>query len=580
MRSCSPVRVLAILLVAALSSCDGGTQPFFPPDPPVQLQAAAASHEEVVLTWTAPENEEIEEFRIERAREGGAFQPLATVAGDVFTFRDVGLAPASVYRYRIRACSRGGCSRFTTEVEITTNAPLVITTTSLANGVRGTAYNGGLNASGGTGNVSGGAAQGDYIWTVTGGSLPAGLTLSERGIISGMPTTAQTSSFTARVKSGDRQTASEEFSITVVSESTGQQVVVLTPRLPPALQGAPFEVELTAGGGGGAPYTWTLAGGSLPPGVTLGAGGAFAGSPTATGTFTFTVRVASGGQAGTASFSLQVVAHDPNAYDLTVFEVASVPAAIRPHLAAAVAEWKRVIVGDLEPGQIPQAFFSSTHCGGFGGLINGTSVDDIIIMVDISSIDGPGKILGQAGPCGIRETQLPFAGTLTLDSDDLLSRVGTQNLTDIIFHEIGHILGFGVLWDPLSLMTGGGTADPRFTGTLAQQEFQQLGRSGTVPLENTNGEGTADSHWRETVFRTEVMTGFSEAIGVAQPLSRVTIASMADMGYSVSYAAADPFTLSSAMVAPGTKQESTGWDVVRREPLRVLPMSPGEGGGR
>ena len=62
-----------------------------------------------------------------------------------------------------------------------------------------------------------------------------------------------------------------------------------------------------------------------------------------------------------------------------------------------------------------------------------------------------------------------------------------------------------------------------------------------VPVENTGGPGTADSHWRETVFRNEMMTGFVGPSG--NPLSRMTVASLQDLGYVVDLNAAEPYSL-------------------------------------
>jgi hypothetical protein len=75
-------------------------------------------------------------------------------------------------------------------------------------------------------------------------------------------------------------------------------------------------------------------------------------------------------------------------------------------------------------------------------------------------------------------------------------------------------------------------------------EYQALragGRRKRVPVENTGGPGTADGHWRETVFRNELMSGFISAAG--NPLSRLTAASLGDMGYKVDLAAAEPYVL-------------------------------------
>jgi hypothetical protein len=164
---------------------------------------------------------------------------------------------------------------------------------------------------------------------------------------------------------------------------------------------------------------------------------------------------------------------------------------------------------------------------------------------------------------------------LTLDADDLAPLVGTQTLTDIIFHEIGHILGFGTLWGARQLLAEGGTSDPRFLGMRAVQEYGALGGTGSVPVEGTGGVGTADAHWRESVFRTEVMTGFSERVGTAMPLSRASIASFADLGYTVDVAAADAFTLpaAGAAQAPGALGP-LGYDVILPGPVRYLPEEP------
>jgi hypothetical protein len=209
--------------------------------------------------------------------------------------------------------------------------------------------------------------------------------------------------------------------------------------------------------------------------------------------------------------------------------------------------------------------------------VNGTSVDDLLVMANIGPIDGPGRVLGQAGPCGLRSASgLPFVGLLTLDSEDLAPLVGSRTLTDLIFHEIGHVLGFGGLWGGRGLVTGGGTSDPRFGGPAARQQYAALGGTGDVPLENTGGTGTADTHWREATFRTEIMTGFAERIGVAMPLSRLTIAAMADLGYAVDLGQADAYVLPGSVGVPSPAPLAPlGWDVILRGPVRYLPaMEP------
>ena len=63
----------------------------------------------------------------------------------------------------------------------------------------------------------------------------------------------------------------------------------------------------------------------------------------------------------------------------------------------------------------------------------------------------------------------------------------------------------------LGLLSGGGTADPRFTGEKATAEYEAAAgvtNSGGVPVEQDGGQGTRDSHWDEETFDNEIMTGY------------------------------------------------------------------------
>jgi|GEM_PF-1205303 len=86
--------------------------------------------------------------------------------------------------------------------------PTITTTSPLPSGTIGTAYSQTLAASGGTA---------PYTWSVSSGSLPAGLSLSSAGVISGTPTAATTSSFTVKVTGNDTQSSTQTFSLTIAS---------------------------------------------------------------------------------------------------------------------------------------------------------------------------------------------------------------------------------------------------------------------------------------------------------------------------------------------------------------------------
>ena len=87
-------------------------------------------------------------------------------------------------------------------------------------------------------------------------------------------------------------------------DTTAPSLDVLTDALPDGRRGEPYEASLIADTA--ATVTWALDSGSLPPGIELSAAGALAGTPTATGEFTFSVMGDDGSLQGTAELSIYV----------------------------------------------------------------------------------------------------------------------------------------------------------------------------------------------------------------------------------------------------------------------------------
>lgn len=192
---------------------------------------------------------------------------------------------------------------------------------------------------------------------------------------------------------------------------------------------------------------------------------------------------------------------------------------------AAARRWEEIIVGDVPDVFVP----------GVG------QVDDIAIEFRSNVIDGPGSTLAQAGLVAQRVgSNLPSAAFVEFDTSDVAALESSGQLRDTVLHEMGHALGFGAIWDDLGLISGAGGPDPRFLGPMSVQEYNlRFGTSETsVPVENMGGPGTADVHWRESVLTNELMTGFLD-VGVSNPITRLTVAQFADLGYSVDFTAAD-----------------------------------------
>jgi hypothetical protein len=312
----------------------------------------------------------------------------------------------------------------------------------------------------------------------------------------------------------------------------------------------------TNGDGDARPIAWTL--------------------PIAAGTYVLRA------SARSLSAELQVTAAPAQSeFDIDVRFTVPVTAAQRAAFVNAAARWRSAITGDIPAITLTAADgVDANACGIVHPAVRET-IDDLIIFVELRALDGPGKLLGEAGPCIRRiPSNLPISGTMKFDTDDLTRMEQNGTLTQVIMHEMGHVLGFGTLWGfhiP-SLVVGSGGADPYFSGSAATDYFALAGGTVTngVPVENcvlgvppTCGAGTRDAHWRESTFGAELMTGY---IGAGlNPLSTVTIASLADLGYTVNLAAADDYHLPTS--SGSALRDMTGLEHLNeklRQPIRGI----------
>ncbi len=181
----------------------------------------------------------------------------------------------------------------------------------------------------------------------------------------------------------------------------------------------------------------------------------------------------------------------------------------------------------------------------------GKIIDDVRIDAKLTDIDGVGGILGQAGPTAIRtDGFLPATAIMEFDVADAdnfnAMPSGTEGTLwdDVVTHEMMHSIGFGSVWTYLDLLSGGGTANPTFTGENATAVYEASSfydaTSGYpdsadpdfgVPVEGNIGPGSDDSHWDDEIFDNEIMTGYIDTDGSDNYLSDMTVASLEDLGY-------------------------------------------------
>ncbi len=232
----------------------------------------------------------------------------------------------------------------------------------------------------------------------------------------------------------------------------------------------------------------------------------------------------------------------PVEYDIEFRYITSIEPGETTPFNRAASRWQHLLVGDVPDIDL---VLGADECGTGSPAVDET-IDDVVIFVRLEEIDGSGGILGAAGPCVLRpSTHLPVLGIMFFDTADLDYLRDSGWLESVIVHEMGHVLGFGTIWEDQELLAGAGGLDPYFVGSGAVSAFNSIGgeaySGNPVPVENTGGAGTRDSHWRESVFLNELMTGWINE--GSNPLSVVTVASMADLGYEVDLTAADPYWL-------------------------------------
>jgi Leishmanolysin/Bacterial Ig-like domain (group 1)/Bacterial Ig-like domain (group 2) len=403
-------------------------------------------------------------------------------------------------------------------------------------------------------------------------SLTPGATAGNQAVIASVQATSISVAFTVSIIGGSPATidvaAGDGQHSPAGTEVRVRPAVLVRDQSSSPVAGVPVQFDVISGGG-------SIAGAST---VTNANGRADVGSWTLGSSGTNQLRATAGIGGLIGNPIIFTAFTTPKAFDIEVRFLSATTPAQTQAFSAARTRWEALLGGDLEDVPIDEPAGSCDE----GTPALSETIDDVIIFATLEPIDGAGGILGQAGPCFVREPGLlPAVGVMFFDTEDLDFVQAEGSLQELILHEMGHVLGYGTLWPFQGLLADPADANPpdedtHFTGSQAFAAFDEAGGSsyvgGKVPVENDSdfGEGTRNSHWRESVFSNELMTGFLD-VGITNPLSAITIASLADQGYSVDLSQAEEYTLSTAgLRLGGARRVLRLENDVRRTPIKLL----------
>ncbi|WP_267555711.1 putative Ig domain-containing protein, partial [Rhizobium rhizogenes] len=349
-------------------------------------------------------------------------------------------------------------------VTITVSVPTItISTASVPGGTIGVAYSQTISAIGGTS---------PYTYTLTAGALPAGLTLSSSGTVSGTPTASGSFNFTVTARDSSTGTGAPFSGSRAYSMAVSAPTIAIAPTtLSAGTVASPYSQTITASGGTG-PYTYTVTAGALPSGLTLSSSGTVSGTPTAGGNFNFTVSARDSSTGTGAPFT------GSRAYSMTVSAptIAIAPTTLSAGIVASAYSQTITASGGtssytyaITSGALP-AGLSLSSAGTLSGTPTaGGSFNFTVTATDSSSGTGPFtgsrayNVTVSAPTIAIAPASLPAGTTGTAYSQTITASGGTTSYT---YGVTAGSLPTGLTLSPAGVLSGTPTAAGPFNFTV------------------------------------------------------------------------------------------------------------------
>lgn len=372
---------------------------------------------------------------------------------------------SGIYTFAV-GVSDGASGYSEREYTIEMTPAFVITTASIPTHVTsGTAYNAAISATGG---------KPSYTFSVTAGTLPAGLALSTDGVISGTLSATGYKNFTIAASDSTDRTISRPYSIWVDAPLT-----ITTATINTGLISTPYSQQLTASGGAGVKQ-WRLTAGVLPQGITLDqTTGLLSGTPTEAVSRAITISV-SDGYGRTTSQN----------YQLSVANQLSFSSNRLPNAHANSTYSERILVsGGVPPytfalsGTLPSGLSLDTATGIISGTASVSGLSNLGITVTDSSLPTPASL---AATIPLRVT-----GMLTPVTSATLPEALKQQSYSATLAAAGGTSPYA--WDITSGALPPGLTLNASTGTINGIPTASGDYSFTVRLSDTAGITTGDS---------------------------------------------------------------------------------------